>query len=457
MTQARFDDEEPALQVTAHVVERSRALYSEELVDEVSLVAKQCVMDWFAVALAAWDEPLVRILSEQASEDGSIPVATVLMRGRKFSARQAALLNGAMGHAIDYDDVNISGQGHITAAVLPAALAASETERLGGKSLLRAFVSGYEAAVMIGRFVGREHYLRGFHATATVGSYGAAITSSLLFGLDAEMMARAVGIAGTQAAGLKAQFGTMCKPFHAGKANENGLLGALLARRGFTSRRDILECEQGFASTQGRCGAPEEASIAAPRGAHIMDSLFKFSAACYGTHGGIAAAAALRRMHEINPCDIQSVEVRVESGADRMCNIAAPSSGLEAKFSLRFNVALALLGENTSSPELYSDGITTRADVCALRDRISVRCMPEGWSLTRTDVSINLSDGRRLEASHDTGLPTQDIEEQGERITEKFMTLVNPVLGSARAAELAAMIGDVENLRDVDQLLALVR
>src|SRR5262249_14371887 len=153
---------------------------------------------------------------------------------------------GAAAHALDYDDVNVAIPGHPSVAILPGLLALAERQRASGRDVSTAFVAGYETACRIGIALLPGHYHLGFHATGTIGSLGAAAACARLLGLSAMARAAALGIAATQAAGLKAQFGTMCKPFHAGKAAQNGLLAARLAARGFTSRDDILECAQGF-------------------------------------------------------------------------------------------------------------------------------------------------------------------------------------------------------------------
>ncbi|MBE0593783.1 MAG: MmgE/PrpD family protein, partial [Gemmatimonadales bacterium] len=359
--------------VTAAIVDRARDVGRGVIPADVEEVARQCMLDLIGCALAGSAEPLSRILLSQAIEDGGNPAASLIGHAERVSARQAALLNGAFGHAIDYDDVNTAMGGHPTTAILPAVLAACEAEGHGGDMLLRAFIAGYEAAGMVGRLVAPGHYARGFHQTGTVGAIGAAVGCSIVMGLDAETTVRAVGIAATQAAGLKAQFGTMCKPLHAGKANENGLLAAQLARRGFSSRADILECAQGFARTL----SPDfdvDAALARPDGGfHILNNLFKYSAACYGTHGAIEAARALAHENSIRPADIRHVQIRVNAGADRMCNIVAPRTGLEGKFSLRFNTAMALAGGNTSSPDSYSIDTVTRPDLVALQERLDVR------------------------------------------------------------------------------------
>src|SRR5258708_9501008 len=189
----------------------------------------------------------------------------------------------------------------------------------------------------------------GFHATGTIGCLGAAAACAHLLGLDTEATARALGIAGTQAAGLKSQFGTMCKPFHAGKASQSGLLAARLAARGFFSRPDLVECEQGFAATHGPDFVYHAALATPPNGFHIFANLFKYHAACYLTHGPIECARTLREQQPVMPEEIVRITLRLDKSCERVCNIPAPSDGLEAKFSLRQTVAMALARVATAS------------------------------------------------------------------------------------------------------------
>src|SRR5213080_4483373 len=191
--------------------------------------------------------------------------------------------------------------GHPSVSILPWLLALAGTPHSTGREVVAAFVAGYETACRIGMALRPGHYDRGFHATGTVGAFGAAAACAHLLGLDAEATARALGIAGTQAAGLKSQFGTMCKPFHAGKASQSGLLAARLAARGFSSRPDLVECEQGFALTHGPDFHPEAALATPPHGFHLFANLFKYHAACYLTHGPIESARALRERQRAAP------------------------------------------------------------------------------------------------------------------------------------------------------------
>ncbi len=443
---------------TASLVARAAALAGAPLRDDVRELARQCVLDWIGVALAGASEPLVRLLRAQADEEGGRPAASLVGGdGARATLRQAALINGAAGHAIDYDDANVAAQGHVTAAVLPAALAVAQARGLGGDALLRAFAAGYEMAGMVGQYVGREHYERGFHGTSTVGSFGAACAAAVLMDLDPHATAVALGIAGTQAGGLKAQFGTMCKPLHAGKAAENGVTGAWLAARGFTGRDDLLEAPQGFAAaTSPRADAA--AALAVPAGgSHLHHNLFKYHSACYGTHASIEAVRELARAHALAPADVERIELDVEPGAQRMCDIAAPRTGLEAKFSLRLNAALALAGEDTAAPATYSDATAQRADLAALRERVSVRFMPEGWPLMLAEARIHTRDGRVLAGRHDSGVPDADLARQRERLERKFMALAAPAVGAPQAGAILRAIAEIEHLADIGSLMSMLR
>lgn len=456
MAECKKTDSSRAAGLTEEVARRALRAFRSPLPEGVLLLARQCVMDWIGVALAGADEPASAIVRAQAMDDGGRPIASVVASDARLSVPQAAMLNGTAGHALDYDDANIGAQGHITAAVLPAALAMAQARHLDGEQLLRAFAAGYDAACTVGHYVGRAHYDRGFHGTGTVGAFGAAVAAALLLGLDELGIACAMGIAGTQAAGLKAQFGTMCKPLHAGKAAENGVRSAQLASRGFTSRTDILESAQGFGEVTSPDAEAERALVRPQGGHHLFANLFKFHAACYGTHSAIDALAGLRRRHGLVPAQVRQVELRVEAAADRMCNLAAPRSGLQAKFSLRLNAALALAGEDTANPATYTDANAARGDLCRLRDAVAVHLMPPPWPDMRVEADLTTVDGRLLQACANSAQPCTDLVLQGERLSHKFKMLATACVGPDRSSAIMACMASLEHLRDTAELMALL-
>jgi 2-methylcitrate dehydratase PrpD len=437
MTETRQPSEDTE-HVTRKIAELTADLAFKDLPDEIVAVAIQCLIDWYGVTVAGAGEELVDILAEEL-QGGANDGAMLVGRSGRAALLDAVLINGAASHALDFDDVNMQMHGHPTVPVASAVLALGVATGASGAVIVTAFVAGYEVECRIGRLVGRSHYQAGFHATATIGSFGAAAGCARLLGLDAERTAMALGIAGTQAAGLKSMFGTMCKPLHAGKAAANGLLAARLASRGFTANPEVLETAQGFAATQATKFRPEKA-LATPReGFHIRENLFKYHAACYLTHSSIDALQKLRAEETVDGDDIDAVTMVVDNGHLSVCDIEEPASGLETKFSLRHTAAFALAGEDTSAMEIYSDDNAKRPDLVALRRKVTVR--GEDRPGTLADVEVRLADGRRLHKSVDVGVPTGDVAEQGRRIDDKFRALTVPRLGADAEALLETLHG----------------
>ena len=440
--------------LTPALAERAIALRYDELPAPVRELAGQCILDYLGVALAAAQDPLVQILLDEMVEAGGSPQSSIIGHSARLPMLSAALVNGSAAHALDYDDVNMAMPGHPSVAILPGLLALAELKGSSGREVVTAFVAGYETACRIGAALQPGHYNFGFHSTGTVGTFGAAAACAWLLGLDAEAAATALGIAGTQAAGLKSQFGTMCKPFHAGKAAQNGLLAARLAQRGFSSRTDIVECSQGFALTHGPDFVPNAALATPAAGFHLLANLFKYHAACYFTHAPIECARRLRVEHRLTPDMIAGIALRLDTSCDRVCNIPVPVDGLQSKFSLRQTVAMALAGVDTASLGAYSAENVRDPGLIKLRDRVRFDWQ-NNWPQTLCELELELVDGRCLTARHDAGVPAADIAEQGARLAAKFDGLVAPVLGAPRARELREMICGLDDVADIRSLARL--
>ena len=440
---------------TLALVRAVRGIRHDAIPADALEVARHCLLDFLGCALAGSREPLTEILVESVArtEDGAR--ATLIGRSERAGRLSAALVNGAAGHALDFDDTHTVMSGHPSVPLLPALLALAESEGADGPRLLAALVAGIELECRLGALLGPGHYAAGFHATATVGAFGAAAACAHLLGLDEERWLHALGIAGTQAAGLKSAFGSMAKPLHAGRAAETGLLATLLARGGFTASPSVLEAPQGFAATH--AGA-EPRSDALDRWAGrflVRDTLFKYHAACYLTHAAIEAAAALRTRHALAPERITDVEVRVDPSLLAVCNIVEPRTGLEGKFSLRATTAMALLGADTADPETFTDARMCDPGLVRLRDRVTVVPVA-GTRATRTTVTVHTESGQ-LEGEADVGIPASDVGAQRERLRTKFLALATPVLGRAGAEALGAAALGAHELRDAAELLRLAR
>lgn len=441
--------------LTRTLAAQAQALRHADIPEEVRAWARQCVLDYLACTVAGAQEDLTRILLDELSEQGGAPDAAVVGHAARLPVLSAAIVNGAASHALDFDDVNMAMPGHPSVAILPGLLALAEQRGSSGAAVLTAFVAGYEVQCRIGRSIAPGHYdVLGFHATATVGSFGAAAACAHLLGLDVEKTALALGIAATQAAGLKSMFGTMCKPLHAGKASYHGLLAAKLAARGFTSRADAVECPQGFARTHSPDFHPERALETPLGGWHIRHNLFKYHAACYLTHAPIEAARKLRERYGLSPDRIERITVRLDEACDRVCNIPAPRTGLEAKFSLRLTTAMGLAGMDTGRLASYSEATTADPTLVALRDKVDFQ-FRHGTPHTQANLELLLNDGQRVTAEHDSGVPAADVAEQGRRLQEKFAALVEPAFGAARSRQLIERVERLETVTDIRDLMRL--
>ena len=430
----------------------SSSLQFDDIPEDVRTVAKHCLLDWLGVTLAGSRQDAGRIVREEALEQGGAPQATFIGDGARSSIAQAALVNGTASHALDYDDVHFVFLGHPTVTVLPAVLALAERDARNGRDLMTAFVAGVEVGCRVGQYVTEAHYDRGHHATGTLGTFSAAAGTARMLGLDAETCATALGIAATQAAALKSMFGTMCKPLHAGKAAANGQYAALLAKRGFSSRRDGIECSQGFADTQSPVVDPEGVLDDLGKRFHTRDILFKHHAACYGTHASIEALARLRNAHGIEPRRVDKVEIRVPTRNLKVCNIHVPRTGLEAKFSLRLVSAMALAGRSTSDIAAYDDRLCTDRELGRLRDSIRVVGDDE-LARGTSEVIVSMDDGVVYREFDNVSVPSRDLDDQGRRLEDKFVTLASPVIGEGKSRELVELVGKLEQLESMDALL----
>lgn len=438
------------MQATMALAERVSSADFEAMPAAAREVAKQAIMDFIGVTLAGSNEPLSRILNQEAEEQGGHPQASIIGGRRRTSTTQAALINGAAGHAHDYDDVHTAMSGHPTVPVAPAVLALGEHLDASGRELIRAFCTGVDVECILGRYAGPAHYADGWHNTGTIGTFGAAAAAAALLNLDADRTDQALGIAGTRAAGLKSQFGTMCKPLHAGHAAATGLQSANLAAKGFSSCTDILEATQGFMDTQAASASLDRFEAAMARDAFTQDICFKYHAACYLTHSSIEATRALAASNRFNPQDIEAIDIFVDKGHLRVCNIQTPESGLEAKFSLRLTVAMALCDLDTAAIDLFDDPITRDERLVRLRDKVTVHAHEH--SNPDSIVRITTSDGHSYEEAANVAIPLRDLDLQWQKLTDKFMTLAAPCLGETNAARLADTCRNLESLSSTRDL-----
>ena len=374
--------------------------------DAQAMIRLSC-LDWAACALAGQDEPLAKILRTMALDDGGREDATLIGGGRG-PARVAALTNGAISHALDYDDTHFAHIGHPSVAVFPAALAQAEKLNRPMVEMLEAALIGVEASIRVGLWLGRAHYQVGFHQTATAGAFGATLAAARLAGLDAKTCGHALGLAATKAAGIKAQFGTMGKPLNAGLAAECGVMAADWAAQGLRSTPDALDGTNGFGATHH--GANDASAFDGLGQTWSFETVsHKFHAYCHGLHASLEALRAVEGVPG-------KIDIRTHPRWMTVCNIETPTNGLEAKFSYRMVTAMALSGIDTAKIENFNDALTTRADLAALMLRVTVTADD---TLSETEAEIRTSEGTH---HHDLAAP-MDLNHRKQRIETKAAAL----------------------------------
>lgn len=383
----------------AHLIATARPAASAPAI----AAARDGVLDFLACAFAgAHDgstETLWRVL-EPAAGPGA---ASLIGRPRRVDIYTAAVVNGHAGHALDYDDVHPSVRGHPSTVILPALLALAQTRGACALALLSAYVVGVETMARLGLALGSRHYELGFHATATLGTVGAAAAGAHLIGLDAEGTANALGLAATQSAGLRVQFGTDAKPLHAGLAARAGLLAVHLAEAGLAGAPTFADGPIGFLAAFGAgAQAPERlvTDWGAPWQIVAPGLIFKEFACCTGTHCAAEATLALRAEHAIDPAQVAAVTVTFPPGGDAPLVVRRPVSGTEGRFSVEYVVARALL-DGRLAVEAFADR-PVDADAARLLAKVERRldeAAPRMSNDPRTRfsvVDIALADGRRL-------------------------------------------------------------
>jgi len=414
-------------------------------------MAISCLLDWTACTIAGAREPLVDRLVADAAEFGRPGDMPLIGRAERMGLRESVLINGAAGHALDYDDTLRAMVGHPTVPIAPALFGLAAHLGTSGRDLVTAHVLAIEVASRVSRMIAPDHYLRGYHNTATTGAIGAAAGCAWLLDLDREKRASAIGLAATRAAGLKASFGTEARPLNPGWAALVGLTAAQWAARGYEGAADVLGHPTGIRAWSDAFDPDAALADGVP---HILDVRFKRYAACGGIHPTIEAVLKLRRDRGLAPDDIARVTLSVDRDMDGTCNKQQVTTGLEAKFSLRMVSAMIFCGIDTSVPENFSDAVMARPAVRALFDRTDVDLI-EGRDSMIGDVMVETRDGRALQSAVDFGRPDPVAEMRSVR--PKFAALVAPRLGDDRAATLAGAIEGLEGLSSLPSLLEAAR
>lgn len=438
------------------------AMTYERLPPEVVGKAKECILDSLGAALGGSRAAGMDGLVQAVARYGSRGRAAIWGTCARAAVPMAALINGTMAHALELDDVHREAKAHAGAVVVPAALTLGEAEMISGKDLLVAVVCGYEIMLRVGAGIGAaSHRNRGWHATGTCGTFGAAAAAGKILGLGARQLLWAIGLAGTQSSGLWAftADGAENKKFHAGRAAESGILAAVLAGAGMSGPGHILEAEDGglYPATSDNYRL-EAVTEELGRRFLISEVSVKPFACCRSMHPAIDAAIKLRRRHGVDPVRIERVVVGTYEVAVRQCGFTKqPKSTAEAQFSLPYGVAAALADGNALLDQFSESRIRDR-ELLELAGRVELtvdpemdRLYPKKWGCR---LRIEMSDGSILagEVASAKGDPENPLS--GQEMKDKFLWLAQEAVGTARSHLLVEL---VDNLDKLDTVLPLTR
>jgi 2-methylcitrate dehydratase PrpD len=427
-------------------------------------LAKRAILDTVGVTLAGTRHRLAAPCLGFLDWTGGAPQAAVLGTGRRASVPDAAWANGTFGHALDYDDVNWTMWGHPSVTVLPPALALGEALGASGAAVLNAYLVGFEVAAKVGAGTVPALVERGWHPTGILGAFGAAAAAATLLGLDEGRASCALGLAASSGGTIRAQVGTMAKPFHAGQAARAGVVAAKLAASGFTAAADALEHELGF--VRAYCGdAPADLAkigeaVGDPPDILAHGVAIKRYPCCSEAHPAIDAMLELAAAHRIAAPEVEAIEVGVNPIIAAVLSQHAPESGAAGMFSMEYCMAAALLDRRVGLGQ-FSDARARDPELRSLLGRVRMYVRPDladradAFNLASL-VTVRLRDGRvlRREVKAAKGTPANPLSES--ELTEKFRACADGVLPSAAVEEAIDRLLTLERQPSIAPLAAVL-
>jgi 2-methylcitrate dehydratase PrpD len=436
---------------------------------EVRAKAVEHIVDGVAVMLAGSRTDCAGKLAGFVREKGGRPTSTIIGFGLRSSPSDAALVNGTSGHADDYDDTQLSTapdriyglMTHPTVPVLAAALAVGEAMGCSGMELLDAFIAGFEVECKLAEAIRPEHYRRGFHSTATIGTFGACAAVGRLMGLGEGGLRYALGIAASLSSGIRANFGTMTKPLHAGMAASNGVVACMLGGRGFTSDMNALDGRWGFMEILGGGANPElmVGRMGNPYALVYPGATVKMYPC--GSLGQPSMDALLEIVVEedLRPEDVKEIRLRAGPNILEPLRYPAPVDDLQAKFSLQFGLASILLRRRAGLREYSIEWVTDpalREAMGRVRTVYDEEVARMGVEKMRSVVEVELVDGRVIRRVADTARGTPEKPLKPQELDEKFRECASFALDEGRAEEVLRLVRGLEGVSSVGDLMGLL-
>ena len=455
--------------ITLEVAEYSSAVSYSDLPQPLIRRAKEAVTDGLGVMLAGHSADCARVIRSYLGDLGVSGKSSVIGESTRLPAQFAALANGVSGHALDFDDTQISSVPdrvyglltHPTVPVLSAALAQAEERGAGGRELLAAFCAGVEVACKVAETIAPRHYQGGFHSTGTIGVVGAAAAARLME-LDIETTRHAIGIAASKSAGIRVAFGTMTKPYHAGAAGENGVVAAKLARLGYTTDPDALDGRWGFFQVAGGGSDPHliQGKLGNPYA--FVDPGVSIKPYPCGSlaHPSMDAMLELVTEHDVRPEAVEEIKFGTSSHVLNALRYGEPHTELEAKFSIPFCMAILALEDRRAGIGEFTDETVMRPDVREMMGRV-VPYLHDGLEARGFErilslIEVRLKDGTVLsrEASTSRGTPERPMTR--DELAAKFHDCARETITPEREREALDMVYALEDVKNVGELTRLV-
>ncbi len=455
--------------VTEEIVDYIQRLTYDSIPEEVRRELNRCLVDGLGVMLAGSSAPCSRLIQRYVRESRTPGNSAVVGTGIVTSASLAALANGVAGHADDFDDTQLSETPdriyglltHPTVPALASALAVAQEVAASGKEFLTAFCGGFEVECKIAEAMNPDHYIRGFHTTGTVGVFGATAAAAKLYALSPEQTRYALGIAASKSAGLRVNFGTMTKPYHAGAAAEDGVVAARLARLGYQADPNALDGQWGhFQVTGGGC---DSARLLGHLGNPYTLSWPGVSVKPYPcgslSHPSMDAMLDLITENDLKPEQVAGVRLGAGSNILAPLRYQEPQNALEAKFSLQFCLGILLLRRRAGLQE-FADDVVRSPEVRQMMARVKTYHSPEieakGSDRMRSLVEVHLKDGRVVSQLAETSRGTPERPMSRQEMAAKFADCAHAILSQERISAALEAIYRVEEMGSVGELVKRV-
>ncbi len=438
--------------VTRHIAEFVVNSRADAIPEAVYTEATRSFLNWIGCTVGGSTHPAIDIAWAAAKPFAGAEQATVLGRGFRTDVLNATLLNGIASHVFDFDDTHLKTIIHPAGPVASGLMALAETRPMTGREFLHAFILGIEVECRIGNSVYPDHYDRGWHITGTAGVFGAAAAAGKILGLNVQQMTYALGIAATQSSGLREMFGTMCKPFHPGRAAQNGTYAAFLAKEGFTSSDRGIEAPRGFAHVASTKFDPSEITDGLGTRWESALNTYKPFACGIVIHPAIDACVQLRNAHGLKASDVACIDLKVHPLVLELTGKTAPRTGLESKFSVYHSCAAAIVHGRCGEHE-YSDECAADATIVALRQKVKAVVQP-GIHEHQVDATLTTMDGRTLHLFVENAIGSLGRPLTDQELDAKLKDLCDPVLGTEGSRKLIAAARAVGDACDLGSVIA---